>query len=309
VRVRAGDKVAAGQVLVVLDDRDAAARAAQADAGVTAAEQALAAARADQAAAAAEQKLAAAWHTRISALRTRDSATAQELDDAEARVAAANAAVEAARARLEGATAQVAAARAGSGAASVVRSFSSITAPFAGIVTERLADPGDLASPGVPLLRLDAVGTPRVEARVDESRIPFVRVGDEVEVIVDHGEAPAVTGVVSEIARAVDPSARAFTVKVSLPAGHTATTGTFARIRFRGAARRALVVPAAAVRRQGQVTSVFVVRDDVARLRLVQLGSLGPDGAEVVAGLDAGERVVIDPPAALTDGAPVGVRP
>ena len=80
-------------------------------------------------------------------------------------------------------------------------------------------------------------------------------------------------GVVSEVARAVDVDQRAFTVKVALPLTVTARTGTFARVFFPGAPRRLLRVPATAVRRHGQVASVFVVQEGVARLRLVQVGT------------------------------------
>lgn len=308
VRVRAGDRVRAGQVLIVLDDRDLAAHARQAGASVTAAEQSLGAARADNDAAIADLTLASAWHKRIASLHGRNSATAQELDEATARLAAASARVASGRARIEQATAALAAARAGSDAASTTQSFSTLTAPFGGVVTERLVDPGHMAAPGTPLLRLDAGGVARVEARVDEARIPYVRVGDTVEVLADAEEGGAVDGVVAEIAR-VDAATRAFTVKVALPEGHPARSGTFARIRFAGPARRALVVPAGALRRQGQVNTVFVVQQGIARLRLVQTGQAEPDRVEILAGLEDGERVVVRPPPALADGQPVGDRP
>jgi hypothetical protein len=76
---------------------------------------------------------------------------------------------------------------------------------------------------------------------------------------------------------------------------------------FRGAPRRALLVPGSAIRRHGQVASVFVVQDGVARLRLIQVGASIPDGVEVLAGIDAGESLVISPPARLVDGATVTI--
>jgi hypothetical protein len=90
-----------------------------------------------------------------------------------------------------------------------------------------------------------------------------------------------------------------------LPRTVTARTGTFARVVFRGTTRKALLVPATAVRRHGQVSSVFVARDGVARLRLIQEGVSTPEGIEVLAGLDAGESVVTSPPPQLLDGARV----
>jgi hypothetical protein len=123
----------------------------------------------------------------------------------------------------------------------------------------------------------------------------------------DVGDDKAVEGIVAEVARAVGADQRAFTVKVTVPSTMTARTGTFARVVFRGAPRRALLVPAHAIQRHGQVSSVYVVRDSVATLRLVQLGTAFSDGVEVLAGLDAGESIVTSPLTGLTDGARVAV--
>ena len=307
VLVRAGDRVRAGDVLVRLDARDMAARAQQAGATTNAAEESLAAARSAQVAAAAEQKLAAAWHARISRLRERNAATAQEFDEAEARLAAAAARTATAQAGIAQAAAQLAAVRANADVVGINESYTAIRAPFGGEVTERFTDPGNLASPGQPLLQLDALGRRRVEARVDEARVGYIHSGDSVAVVLggtDAGRTGTITltGTVIEVARAVAADQRAFTVKVALPANTMPRTGTFARVQFDGAPRRALVVPADAVRTQGQLRSVFVVSSGVARIRLVQTGDSTRDGIEIVAGLDAGEMVVVGPPADLTDG-------
>lgn len=307
VMVRAGDRVRAGDVLVRLDARDMVARVQQAGATTHAAEESLAAARSAHVAAAAEQKLAAAWHARISQLRERNAATAQEFDEADARLAAASARTAAAQAGIAQASAQLAAVRANADVIGINESYTAIRAPFDGEVTERFIDPGNLASPGQPLLQLDALGRRRVEARVDEARVAYIHSGASVAVVLDGTDADgpgtvALTGTVIEVARAVAADQRAFTVKVALPANITPRTGTFARVQFDGARRRALVVPADAVRTQGQLRSVFVVDSGVARIRLVQTGDSTSDGIEIVAGLDAGEMVVVGPPADLTDG-------
>ena len=109
-------------------------------------------------------------------------------------------------------------------------------------------------------------------------------------------------GKVVEVARAVGTDQRAFTVKISLPRSVTARSGSFARVLFGGPPRRALRIPASAVRRQGQVSTVFVVQKEVAHLRLIQVGDSTLTGVEVLAGLDAGESIVTSPPPALMDG-------
>jgi RND family efflux transporter MFP subunit len=321
VRVRAGDHVNAGDVLITLDARDVDALARQSGAAAVAAERALAQARLGQAAADADQRLAEAYRTRIAALHARRAATDQERDEADARLAVASARRDGAATGRELADAQLDAARASATAGLVTASFATLRAPFRGVVTERLADPGTLAAPGQPLLRVEASGPRQVQARVDAARAATVRPGQRVEVLVDGSDAgspPArVDGVVTEIARAVAADPSAFTVTVALPPAVTARSGTFARVRFDATPRRALRIPASAIRRHGQVTSVFVVQDRRARLRLVHLGEASPGGVDVLAGLDAGEAIVAAPPPRLADGVavvaasapPAGVAP
>jgi RND family efflux transporter MFP subunit len=253
--------------------------------------------------------LATAWQKRIATLHSRNSATDQERDEAEARLAAAAARVSGTLAGIESAEAQLAAARAAVGVAAATESLTTVRAPFDGLVTERLTDPGNLAAPGTPLLRIDADGTRQIAVRVDEARAAYVHPGDRVSVALDEPVADdtAVEGVVAEVARAVGADQRAFTVKVTIPSTMTARSGSFARMVFRGAPHRALMVPAHAIQRHGQVSSVYVVRDGVATLRLVQLGTQSSEGVEVLAGLDAGETIVTSPLTGLTDGARVAV--
>ena len=270
-------------------------------------------ARSEQSAAESEQRLAVAWQKRIATLHARNSATDQERDEAEARAAAAAARAAGAQAAIESADAQLGFARAALSAASVIESYATLVAPFDGLITERLTDPGNLASPGVPLLRIETSGTREVVVRVDEARVAYLRPRDRVDVEVDdHGESgrttTVVAGVVAEVARVVESAQRAFTVKVSVPDMLTARSGSFARVVFRGEPRRVLVVPEDAIRRQGQVASAYVVQDGVARLRLVQTGLATTAGVEILAGLDAGESIVARPPAGLADGTRVAIR-
>jgi multidrug efflux pump subunit AcrA (membrane-fusion protein) len=311
VRVAAGDHVRAGDLLVTLDARDVAQQTTQARAGALAAEKALARARAETNAAEAEHRLAMAWHKRIASLHARNSATDQERDEADARLSATTARLSGAHAGIEGAEAHVDAARAAAGSASVTESFTIIRAPFNGLVTERLLDAGNLAAPGVPILRLESDGPRQVVVRVDEARAGYVQAGDRVRVVIDSPGEPAggndVEGVVTEVGRAIGATQRAFTVKAAIPSTVRARSGSFARIVFRGPPRRALVVPADAVQRHGQVSSVYVVQDGVARLRLIQTGEPLSDGVEVLSGIDAGESIVTSPLPRLIDGAPVTV--
>jgi len=289
-----GDRVRKGQTLVVLEGDDLAAGARAARSAAIAAEQGASAAGAELLGAEAGLILARASHNRIAGLETKRSATAQELDDATAALRSAEARVAGATARALQAAAALESARAGADQASTTHSFTRIAAPFDGTITARMIDPGNMASPGTALLRLEDTRGFRLEVRVDESRIGEIRNGDRVRVFVG---STSIEGTVAEVSRAVETDARAFLVKVALPDVPGVRSGEFGKARFAGTPRRALTVPSAAVVRRGQITSVFVVDHGIARARLVSLSE-----SEVLAGLTEAEMVILSPPAAMTDG-------
>ena len=301
IRVWPGDMVRKGQTLIVLDGADLAAGARAARAAAEAADEGLHAASADAQAAEAGLVLARASHARVAALHAKRSATAQELDDATATLRSAEARVSGAAARASQAASAVESARAAGDQAGTLASFATITAPFDGMVTEKMVEPGNLASPGMPLLRVEDTRGFRLEVRVDESRIGQIRHGDAVPVLLGTATVPLM-GTVTEVSRAVDADARASLVKIALPDTPGLRSGAFGKARFGGTPRRTLTVPSLAVVRHGQVTTVFVVEEGVAHVRLVNL-----NGSEVLAGLTESELVILSPPAGVTDGRRVRV--
>lgn len=299
VRVAPGDRIRAGETLVVLDADALASQARSATAAASAAGQAAVAAAAEQRASEASLALARASYDRIASLNARRSATAQELDNATATLRAAEARVASAAAATQAAGAQADSARSAADAAGTTAGFGQVKAPFNGVVTQKMLEPGNMAAPGMPLLRVEEVGSFRLEVRVDESRISRVEAGQTVEVVLDltSGTQQTLPGTVAEVSRAVDVDARAFLIKIVLPQGRDVRSGTFGRARFSAGTRRGLRLPDHALVRRGQLTSVFVVDQGVARLRLVNVS-----GNEVLAGLSEGDTVVVAPPPDLVDG-------
>jgi RND family efflux transporter MFP subunit len=300
-----GDRVRAGQVLIVLDGRDLAAQARRARAQGTSADQDVIASAAERQAAQAGLALARATHARIAGLQAKQSATAQELDDATGALRAAEARAAGAEARAQAAVSNVEVARAASEAAETIETFSRIAAPFDGVVTEKLVEPGNMAAPGTPLMRVEDTRRFRLEVRVDESRLEGVSPGVTVPIALEGWSGDAVRvvdGTVTEVGRAVDADARSLLIKIELPADGRLRSGMFGRARFSTQARRALTVPETALVQHGQVRSVYVVEKDIARVRLVNVR-----GTEVLAGLSEGEVVIVNPPPALTDGRRVTV--
>jgi len=198
-------------------------------------------------------------------------------------------------------------AQAAAAEAEALLAYATLRAPFAGVVTEKQVLPGDLASPGLPLLTLESTARLRAEGSVPEQAAVSLRPGSELAVVLADDQAP-VSGRIEEISAAADAVSRSVLVKVALPAG-TARSGQFARLLVRTGEAEALLVPAAAVTRFGQMERVFAVAEGRAVLRLVKTGRTAAGRTEILAGLAAGDQVIVAPPAALRDGQAVTVRP
>lgn len=183
--------------------------------------------------------------------------------------------------------------------------YTQVTAPFAGVITARHVEPGDLASPGRSLFAIEGRGKFEIEVAVPDS-LPLVARGQEL--VVTHREARLFTRV-HEASPAVDPASRTRQVVLALPAGADVRSGQYVRVHWPVAQREQLTVPSSAITRFGQMDRVFVASEGRAILRLVRSGG-ERDGRQVVlAGLDLGEQVVVDPPAGLRDGQPLIVAP
>jgi RND family efflux transporter MFP subunit len=309
VRVRAGDRVRRGDVLVTLDSRDLQANDARARAATLAAAESIRAAEADVRATDSAVQLARLTHDRVAALLAKRSATNEELDQAIAALAVAEAQHTAAQARLAAATAGRDAAKAAGDAAAITATYATLTAPFDGIVTERSAEPGSMVAPGSVVLTVDDPTTYRLEVRLDDSRAVQIAPGAAAAVQLDD-RGTTISGRVVEIAR-VDPMSHTFLVKIDLPAGVTVRSGQFGRASFNGPPRPAVMVPSSALVRRGQLTFVYLTdTDQRVRLRPVSTGATAGDRTEVLAGVRHGDRVVIAPSPTLADGDGVtGARP
>jgi RND family efflux transporter MFP subunit len=308
VRVKAGDRVTRGQVLIQLDAREVGAQATRAAASASGMRLSLEAAQAERRSAESAVVLAKVTHTRVKGLVEKNSATAQELDQAVATLAGAEARLSGATARVAEVEAGLVAAKAGEEVASVNASYAVLTAPFDGLVSNRQVDPGSMAAPGVPLLTIEDTSAYRLEVRVDESRAHLVAPGAAAEVRIERGSAEDEGWMVANVAEveSVDPALHSFVVKLDLPRSASLRSGVFGRARVKGPSERVLAVPATAVVRRGQLTLAFVVAaDGAARLRMVSPGRESQGRIEVLAGLTDGDRVVLTPSEAMADGTPI----
>lgn len=260
VLVLEGAPVRTGQVLMRLDPRDVAAGSGQAEAQLASAR----AARED-----AERSAA-----RFRNLYADSAAPRAQLDQAEAQLARAAASVRAAEAGLA--------------LASAAASHAVLRAPFDGVVTLRQVDPGALAAPGAPLITVENTRHLRIRATIPAGAAGLVRRG---QVIAARVEGQEVVATVEGLARA-GGGVQVLNAIVPNAAGHFAS-GSSATVRIPGGDRHAVVVPADAIARQGDLTAAWRMTGGRRALTWVRTGDAHGGLVEVLSGLAPGDTVLV----------------
>ena len=279
VFVREGDSVRAGQALVALDAATLRASAEQAQAGVKAIES-------QETVAQTQSALAASTLARYKQLQAEKSVSPQEMDEVTRRAEAAAAGVDAVRAQRDAAKAQ-------ESGASAMLGYTRLNAPFAGVVTTRMADPGTMAAPGVPLLQIESAGSLQLQAAVDESAIASVRKGMTLSVMIDGAPNGPATGTVAEIVPAADPASHSFMVKIDLAPSTQLHAGMYGSAQIATGTHQAILIPRSAVVIRGSLSCVYVLdANGIAQLRSITLGAAQGGLIEALSGISANEKLV-----------------
>lgn len=272
LKVKAGDKVLAGQLLATIDDREAQTGVQRSQAEVAQAQAGLHNAQAN--------------FNRTRDLQGKGFVSAAALDTADA--------------QLKAALAGRDQASAGARQSALAQGFTRVTAPFEGWVLQTQVEAGDLALPGKPLLTLYAPLPIRAVVQVPVSRASVARSAGAVEVLLPGGEGGArwIRPTATSAVPTADPVSQTIEWRLELPAeaAKTLLPGQQVQVRFTGGQAERTVIPASAVLRRGELTAVYVVSGQSFALKAVRLGvDHGTEGVEVVAGLRAGDRVALDP--------------
>jgi RND family efflux transporter MFP subunit len=271
-----------GQVLATIDDAQPRSAADQATAALAVAEKEVSAADSDLV-------LAQTTLQRYQQLYDKKSVSPQEFDEIKARY-------QSEEARRDMTRAGQAQASAALTQAQNSLSYTRIRAPFSGVVTEKKADAGTLASPGMPIFTIEDTRSFRLEVTVDESDIRLVHVGQVVPVTIDALGDIQLPGKIVQIVPAADTASHSFLVKVELPAETRLRSGFFGRARFPRGEGAALLIPRTSLVERGQLQGVYLLdANQIAGLRYVTLGRSTGDQVEVLSGLEAGEKLVAAP--------------
>jgi RND family efflux transporter MFP subunit len=269
IRFDTGDYVKKGEVIVRIDER--------------ASTQAVAASQAQVQEAEATLRNARAGYERSRQLYAQNFISQAALDKAEA--------------DYKSAQARVMALLAGAGQAATERSFATVLAPYSGIVSARHIELGEMATPGRPLMTGFDPSTLRVVATVPQAQVSAIQAVGTARV-----EIPSINKWIEvkriTVVPAADPRTHTTRIRLELPEDVRGVyPGVFARAHFVLGRELRLLVPREAVVRRSEVTAVYVV-DDSGRpqLRQVRLGAVADERSiEVLAGLQRGERVALEP--------------
>jgi RND family efflux transporter MFP subunit len=261
VLVHEGDRVIAGQTLVRIDARDLDAKHAQVMSGIAAAD--------------AGRTNALQQLTRVRALYADSAAPRAMLDAAESGYAQADAGARAARASF----AEVEA----------VKDYSTVRAPFAGRVTKRFVDPGAFAVPGAPLMQVQDDATLRITATATPKAARRTKRGDRLAASVD---GVAVVAIVEGVVPSPAGGVYAINALVDNSKGLLAS-GSGATLRLPAGQQHALLIPASAVLRRGDLTGVRIRVGKADDIRWVKVGAAIGNDIEILSGLRAGEQVLI----------------
>ncbi len=268
VVVKEGDAVGAGQPLVQIDARDLVAKQSQVAASIAEAE--------------AMQRDATTQARRIRALYVDSAATRAQLDGVETAVARADAAVRSAHA----AAAEVEAAT----------TYATVRAPFAGTVIKRFVDPGAFAAPGAPLITVLDASQLRIVASATPNVARGLRRGQTIGATI---EGQAVHAAIEGVVPAAAGNLYTINAIVTNPGG-SMLPGSTATLALPLGQRSAIIVPARAVTREGDLTGVTVRTAAGDETRWIRLGVQTGDVVQVNSGLRAGDQVIVPVAAAAT---------
>ena len=313
-----GDHVKAGAALVLLDDERLRYRADEQTAGLEETRAKLGARGSqlpptgqtpDVLSAAARRQQAQQAYDRAKALADRHLVSDQDLEKTQTDLQMAAAAHDAAIATERQLRAEIVGKEATLRGAARDLEDTTIRAPFDGVVAERMVSAGQYLNVQAPVMRLVRLDPLRLTAEVPEKFAPSVRVGQAIELQTDAFPDAKIQGTVTRISPDVNLKSRAFNIEADVPnQDGSLKPGTFARLRIAtNQVDHAIVVPATAIQTRYGTSVAFIVRDGKLSASEVKLGDRMGLRVEIIAGLEAGQTIVVDGVDGLTAG--IAVKP
>lgn len=287
INVKVGDKVNKGQLLVTISNQDILAKMAQTDAMIAEAD--------------AAYKNAQKDFERFTNLYRQQSASAKELEDVSLQYTSAKSRLESAKQMHNEVNASL--------------NYTRLTAPFSGVVTQKLADAGNMANPGMPILTLEQSGSYQVSAAVPENAISQVHQGSTAIISIS-AVNKTIQGKISQISQSSQFSGGQYIIKVQIPDPEKQGlfAGMYANVSIpvsvAGVVKNdQVMVPLSSIEHKEALTGLYTVgNNNTALLRWVRLGKAERDMVEVLSGLAANEQFIVNAEGRLFNGAAVQIK-
>ena len=287
LNVKVGDYVSKGQLIATISNNDIIAKRGQAEAMMAEADAALTSAKKD--------------YDRFTALYKQQSASAKELDNATLQYNAVKAKVVAAKEMRNEVNAML--------------EYTSLTAPFAGIVTQKFTDAGNIANPGMPIVSLEQKDSYEISASVPETEINAVKQGATVVVNIKSANK-SFNGTVTQINQSSQFSGGQYIIKVSIPEAEKKGlyAGMYANLSMPKpntdkSVMNKVMAPTSSIIKKDDLTGLFTVSaNNTALLRWVRFGKTIGNNVEVLSGLEKNEQFIVSADGKLYNGEPVIVK-
>jgi RND family efflux transporter MFP subunit len=287
VHVKIGDRVGKGQLLATISNNDIMAKKAQTVAMISEAEASLKSAQKD--------------YQRFTNLYEKQSASTKELDNVTLQYSSAKSRLEAAQQMRNEVNAMLA--------------YTTLKAPFAGVVTQKMAEEGSIANPGMPLLTLEQSSDLEISATVAETDISKIKRGDVATVAIK-SSGRSFNGAVTEIIPSSQFTGGQYLVKVSIPQNEKKNlyAGMYANILIAKdtattTENKTVLVPFSSLVQNDQLTGVYTISaENTALLRWVRTGKTYGDKVEILSGLGRNEKFILNAESKLYNGAPLTIR-
>ncbi|MBZ5855611.1 efflux RND transporter periplasmic adaptor subunit [Flavihumibacter profundi] len=289
LKVKVGDRVAKGQLLATISNQDMLAKRAQADAMIEEAQAALNSAQKD--------------YDRFTVLYKQQSATEKELDNVTLQY-------NAAKSRLEGAKQM-------RNEVNAMLGYTNLKAPFAGIVTQKLAEAGNMANPGMPILVIEQSGSYQVSASVPENSISQIKQGGTATITIS-AIGKSIPGTITQVNQSSEFTGGQYLIKVAIADKDKVGlyAGMYANVAIPVVQKGTveidgdrLMVPVSSIEFKDQLTGLYTIgSNNTALLRWVRLGKTYGANVEVLSGLGKNEQFVVSADGKLYNGAQVKIK-
>jgi RND family efflux transporter MFP subunit len=289
MNVKVGDRVSKGQLLATISNQDILAKRAQTEAMITEADAAYKSAEKD--------------YERFTSLYKQQSASAKELDNISLQYTSAKSRLESAKQMRNEVNATL--------------SYTSLTAPFAGVITQKLADAGSMANPGMPILTLEQSGSYQVSAAIPENAISKIRQGSAATISIN-AIKKIFKGTITQISQSSQFSGGQYIIKVHIPDQEKKDllAGMYANVSIpvqsspgSEGMNDQVMVPLSCIEYKDALTGLYTVsNNNTALLRWVRLGKVQGNQVAVISGLAANEPFIVQAEGRLFNGAVVQVK-